>query len=90
MQNGPKTVRQFRPPGAQPINRRTSVTAGPAPRGSQNAQRNYERYLELARAETLAGNPVEAENYYQHAEHYFRTMSSTERTIDPNRADRRP
>ena|ERR1700693_372992 len=85
MQNGPKTVRQFRPQtssGARPINRRTSLTAGPAPRGYQNAQRNYERYLELARAETLAGNPVGAENYYQHAEHYFRTMSSEILVLD--------
>ena len=40
------------------------------------AQRNYERYLALARAEALIGNTVGAENYYQHAEHYFRSMSS--------------
>jgi len=46
------------------------------PKGSHNAQRNYERYLELARAEALTGNTVGAENYYQHAEHYFRSMSS--------------
>jgi hypothetical protein len=32
--------------------------------------------LALARAEALAGNTVAAENYYQHAEHYFRSMSS--------------
>jgi Domain of unknown function (DUF4167) len=44
--------------------------------GSHNAQRNYQRYLELARTEALAGNTVGAENYYQHAEHYFRSMSS--------------
>jgi len=43
---------------------------------SKNAQRNYERYLALARAEAQNGNTVAAENYYQHAEHYFRTMSS--------------
>jgi hypothetical protein len=44
--------------------------------GSQNAQRNYERYLALARAEAQIGNTVGAENYYQYAEHYFRSMSS--------------
>jgi hypothetical protein len=48
----------------------------PEPRGFQNAQRNYERYLALARAETLAGNTVGAEDYYQYAEHYYRSMSS--------------
>jgi hypothetical protein len=39
-------------------------------------ERNYERYLALARAEAQIGNTVAAENYYQHAEHYFRSMSS--------------
>jgi Domain of unknown function (DUF4167) len=39
-----------------------------------NAHRNYERYLALARDATLNGDIVEAENFYQHAEHYFRVM----------------
>jgi hypothetical protein len=43
---------------------------------SQNAQKEYERYLALARAETQIGNTVAAENYYQHAEHYLRSMRS--------------
>jgi uncharacterized protein DUF4167 len=47
--------------------------------GSHNARRNYERYLALAQAEVQAGDRVAAENYYQHAEHYLRSMSS-ERT----------
>jgi Domain of unknown function (DUF4167) len=50
--------------------------ARPAPASSPDAQRNYERYLALARAEAQSGNTVGAENYYQHAEHYFRSMSS--------------
>jgi hypothetical protein len=32
--------------------------------------------LALARAEAQLGNLVGAENYYQHAEHYFRSMRS--------------
>jgi hypothetical protein len=51
-----------------------------SPNGSQNAQRNYERYLALAQAEVLAGDTVGAENYYQHAEHFFRSMSSNPET----------
>jgi hypothetical protein len=43
-------------------------------RNAQNAQRNYERYLALARAEALTGDRILAENYSQHAEHYFRSM----------------
>ena len=54
----------------------TSSAARPEPKGPQNAQRNYERYLALARAEALNGNTVGAENYYQYAEHYFRSMRS--------------
>jgi hypothetical protein len=45
-----------------------------------NAQRNYERYLALAREAALSGDSVEMENCYQHAEHYFRVMK--ERSAD--------
>jgi hypothetical protein len=41
---------------------------------AQDAQRNYERYLALARAEALNGDRIAAENYFQHAEHYLRSM----------------
>ena len=34
-----------------------------------------ERYLQLARDANTASNPVAAENYLQHAEHYFRLMA---------------
>jgi Domain of unknown function (DUF4167) len=40
----------------------------------QTFQRSYERYLALARAEALTGDRILAENYFQHAEHYFRSM----------------
>ena len=40
----------------------------------QHFQRSYERYLDLAQAEALAGDRIMAENYFQHAEHYFRAM----------------
>ena len=78
MQYGPKPImsaRQPRPAAsfAAGSNRWTSGAARP---GSQNAQRNYERCLALARAEAQVGNSVGAENYYQYAEHYFRSMSS--------------
>jgi hypothetical protein len=81
MQYGPKgitRVRQPRPAAsfAAGAKRWTSSATRSEPKGSQNAQRNYERYLALAQAETLINNPVGAENYYQHAEHYFRSMRS--------------
>ena len=49
-------------------------------RGSGNAQRKYERYLALAQAQAQSGDVIGAENYYQHAEHYFRSMSSDPET----------
>ena len=54
----------------------TSSAARHEPKSFQIAQRNYERYLALARAEAQIGNTVGAENYYQYAEHYFRSMRS--------------
>jgi hypothetical protein len=54
-------------------------TAGAAriePKKSQDARTNHERYLALARAEAQIGNAVGAENYYQYAEHYLRSLSS--------------
>jgi hypothetical protein len=54
----------------------TPSAARPQLHGSQSAQRSYERYLALAQEEARSGNVVGAENYYQHAEHYFRLMSS--------------
>ena len=81
MQNGRKTNmrnRQPRPAGSLPGRSQQWASNGPRPepRGSHKARRNYERYLALAQAEVQAGDKVAAENYYQHAEHYFRSMSS--------------
>jgi len=50
------------------------VQGRPHPNGTANAQRNYERYMALAREAALSGDKVEMENFYQHAEHYFRVM----------------
>lgn len=82
MQNGPRTnmnSRQQRSAANDGRSKRwESNGARDRPRGSQNAQRSYERYLALAQAEAQAGDRVAAENYYQHAEHYFRSMSSNQ------------
>ncbi len=60
MQNGRRTT--HRPKQAASVadrsKRWTSGTARAEPKGSQNAQRSYERYLELARAEALSGNLI--------------------------------
>ena len=46
-----------------------------------NAQTVYERYLQLARDASASGDRVLAENYMQHAEHYFRVL----RALQPAR-----
>ncbi len=45
------------------------------------AQHVYEKYMQLARDATMSGDRVLAENYQQHAEHYFRLI----RTMQPQR-----
>jgi hypothetical protein len=60
--------------------RRSSNSFRPEPISPHNAQRNYERYLALAQAEAQSGNSIGAENYYQHAEHFFRSMASDRET----------
>src|SRR4030088_756776 len=37
-----------------------------------------EKYLQLARDAQTSGDPVAAENYYQHAEHYFRLIAAAQ------------
>src|SRR5271166_4060443 len=76
MLNGQRPMMNtHRPQSARPFANRskqwTSNVARPEPRGSGNAQRSYERYLALAEAQARSGDIVGAENYYQHAEHYF-------------------
>ena len=55
---------------AQPVAHRPRQRNG----SSGNARQNYERYVALAREAALAGDTVQMENWYQHAEHYFRIM----------------
>jgi Domain of unknown function (DUF4167) len=83
MHNGPRTVtanRQSRPAASFDARPRRWTSNRPDPQRSQNAQRNYERYLALAQAQARSGDTIGAENYYQHAEHYFRSMSADRET----------
>jgi Domain of unknown function (DUF4167) len=80
MRIGPNRTNRARPPraaGSFKSHQKWPIQNSQRPQqmSLQTAQRNYERYVELARAAASAGNTVGAENYYQYAEHYFRSMS---------------
>jgi hypothetical protein len=45
-----------------------------------------EKYLQLARDARSSGDPVAAENYYQHAEHYFRLIAAAQEQFRQNQA----
>ncbi len=40
-----------------------------------------EKYLQLARDSQSSGDPIAAENYYQHAEHYFRLIAAAQEQL---------
>jgi Domain of unknown function (DUF4167) len=40
-----------------------------------------EKYVQLARDAQSSGDPVAAENYYQHAEHYFRLIATAQEQL---------
>lgn len=71
--NRPSNQRRARPPRAQ--QGRTNAAPG-------NAHQRASTYNALARAAAAAGDPIAAENYYQHAEHYYRVgqLELAERT----------
>jgi hypothetical protein len=43
-----------------------------------------EKYVQLARDARGSGDPVAAENYYQHAEHYFRLIAAAQEQFRQN------
>jgi hypothetical protein len=51
-------------------------SSGPNVKIRGNAYQVFERYVALAREAATSGDRIAAENYYQHAEHYFRIMNA--------------
>ena len=51
---------------------------GPDVKIRGNASHIAEKYLQLARDAQSSGDPIAAENYYQHAEHYFRLIAAAQ------------
>ena len=56
---------------------RTYDSNGPEVKIRGSASHVYEKYLQLARDANSSGDRVMAENYLQHAEHYYRIVDAT-------------
>jgi len=54
---------------------------GPDVKVRGNAAHVAEKYLQLARDAQSSGDPVLAENYLQHAEHYFRIVAAAQQQL---------
>ena len=63
--------------GPNPLTR-SYESNGPDVKIRGNAHHVAEKYLQLARDAHTGGDPVAAENYLQHAEHYFRLIASAQ------------
>ena len=61
--------------GPNPLTR-SFESNGPDVKVRGTAQHIAEKYTQLARDAHLAGDPVAAESYLQHAEHYFRIIAA--------------
>lgn len=73
---------------------RSYESNGPDVKVRGTAQHVAEKYLQLARDAQASGDPVAAENYFQHAEHYYRILLAAQEqmaqqfghSFPPNRA----
>jgi hypothetical protein len=63
--------------GPNPLTR-SYESNGPDVKIRGNAHHIAEKYLQLARDAHTSGDPVAAENYLQHAEHYFRLIAAAQ------------
>jgi hypothetical protein len=64
-------------PPRGPQHNQTHASHGPGERIRGNASQIYQRYLTLAQEAARSDDRIAAENYYQHAEHYFRVNNES-------------
>jgi hypothetical protein len=80
MRNGQKRMRGRNNQHRKSQNPLTRVyeSNGPDVKIRGTASHIAEKYIQLARDSQSSGDPVAAENYYQHAEHYFRLIAAAQ------------
>jgi hypothetical protein len=57
---------------------------GPDVKIRGNPSHIAEKYIQLARDAQTSGDPIAAENYYQHAEHYYRVIAAAQEQFRQN------
>jgi len=78
MRNGQnKRMRGRNRKGQNPLTR-IYESNGPDVKIRGTASHVAEKYVQLARDAQASGDPVAAENYFQHAEHYFRLIAAAQ------------
>ena len=68
---------QFRQQQRPPQRNQSFDSNGPSLKIRGSASQIFERYVALAREAATGGDRVAAENFYQHAEHYFRAAKES-------------
>lgn len=79
-QSGPQRRGRGRPSGRRGFNNspnRSYDSSGPDIKVRGTASAVYDKYMALGRDAVLSGDRVAAENFFQHAEHYYRLVQST-------------
>ncbi len=92
MRNGQHQNKRMRGRNRKSHNPMTRVyeSNGPDVKIRGTASHIAEKYVQLARDAQASGDPVAAENYYQHAEHYFRMIAAAQEQFRQSQPFYRP
>ena len=74
--------------GKRPQRNNNVDSHGPEVRVRGTVQQVYDKYLTLARDATSSGDRIGAENYYQHAEHYYRIIAVQQENAEQRQENR--
>ena len=75
--NGYNGSRPFQQQPRPPQRNQSFDSNGPNIKIRGSAHQIFERYVALAREAATSGDRIAAENFYQHAEHYFRIANAS-------------
>lgn len=74
--------------GKRPQRNNNVDSHGPDVRVRGTVQQVHDKYLTLARDATSSGDRIGAENYYQHAEHYYRIIAIQQENAEQRQENR--